>query len=500
MPKIRIHETDTTGISVPSIPNIVYIPGNAVKDVAPVLYTNARAFEKAFKENDNLIVDDSANLAHHLLTLGMSVLYEGFAASESAEGKEVKVTYAMTADGDELKFAISGIEYTINAARSEVSYTVESEEEESGEQTVTAVISATAGVYGATLADSLEVKFDFVDNNVIYTKTYDLSGKPSIDWKKLEDKAIYDVRFLTTGAFRCPSIDMIKCAAKRVDAVALIDCGDLEAESGAVSCRTWFDNFLSGIINVETGEYNSAILDEVASSTSDPLAFAAAFAPSWNGTIHGLEGDVAIENIPASFGYLIAFARSIQNNPIWYAAAGSFRGLIPELESVAYEYTTADIEILQARAKDVEVALDGEGDNVGYAINPIALVRPFGHIVWGNRTLRFNEEVDEVGVLKATSFLNCRVLATEVAKAIYNAARKYTFEQNSVVLWANFRSEITPLLDRMESGNGVLGYTLKRVATNKRARLAAKVTLIPIEGVEDFDVEIEMADNIAVSE
>ena len=177
----------------------------------------------------------------------------------------------------------------------------------------------------------------------------------------------------------------------------------------------------------------------------------------------------------------------------------SFRGLIPELISVGVEYSTADIEVLQARAKDQEVALDDAGDNVGIAINPIALVKPFGHIVWGNRTLRFNAESNNVGVTKATSFLNCRVLGTEVAKQLYNAARKYTFEQNSVVLWTNFRAEVTPTLDRMESGNGILGYTFKKVATDKKARLAAKVALIPIEGIEDFDMDIEMTDNISIS-
>ena len=87
-----------------------------------------------------------------------------------------------------------------------------------------------------------------------------------------------------------------------------------------------------------------------------------------------------------------------------------------------------------------------------------------------------------------------------MAKTAYNAARKYTFEQNSEVLWLNFTSQLLPLLERMETGNGILDYTITRVATNKKARLAARITLIPIEAVEDFDIEIELTDSISISE
>ena len=498
MPKIRINEVDNTGIaSLPSTPNVVYIPGAATTAIAPKLFTNARAFEKAFDENHNYVHDDSAKLAHHLLTLGLHVLYEGIvlAGGDPSEVEEVEYSVPMTKtklEGDLsiLSFSIDGIEYTVDTERTEVTWVFDGNEESS--EIITSGLISTVEVQGG-----LVVTLDEVGLKAVYTKEYNLSGTPVVDWKKLEDKAMYDVRFLTTGAYRCPNEDMVKCAAKRVDAIALIDCQ--EDEDSALECRAWFDNFLSSMINVETGEYTQEILAYTKGSTVDPLAFAAGFTPYWSGNINGIDGWTTLEKIPASFGYLIAFARSVQNNPIWYAAAGSFRGLIPELISVGVEYSTADIEVLQARAKDQEVALDDAGDNVGIAINPIALVKPFGHIVWGNRTLRFNAESNNVGVTKATSFLNCRVLGTEVAKQLYNAARKYTFEQNSVVLWTNFRAEVTPTLDRMESGNGILGYTFKKVATDKKARLAAKVALIPIEGIEDFDMDIEMTDNISIS-
>ena len=46
---------------------------------------------------------------------------------------------------------------------------------------------------------------------------------PTIDWSKIADKTLYDVRFLTTGGYACPSKEMVACAAKRGDCIALLD-------------------------------------------------------------------------------------------------------------------------------------------------------------------------------------------------------------------------------------------------------------------------------------
>jgi len=313
-----------------------------------------------------------------------------------------------------------------------------------------------------------------------------------INWDILTDKNLYNVRFLTTGQFFQgiqDGVKMIKCAATRCDAVALID---IATENNAVSeYRTAIET-----INTSAKALNLT-------STKEPSTFAAAFAPTWTGNLNSMS-DAAIEkieNLPASFGYLCAFARSVKENPMWYAVAGSFRGIIPELVAVAKEYNSSDIEMLQARSKNAEVALDDAGDNVGVAINPIAYRRPFGHLIWGNRTLRDNEaDTSGAGVTKATSFLNCRILSTEVAKVAFNAANKYTFEQNSEILWTNFTSYILPTLDRMSTGNGILDYKISRIPTNKKARLCAKISLIPIEAVEDFDITIELTDEISVTE
>ena len=83
---------------------------------------------------------------------------------------------------------------------------------------------------------------------------------------------------------------------------------------------------------------------------------------------------------------------------------------------------------------------------------------------------------------------------------MYDAGRTFVFEQNTEVLWINFRNYITPLLDRMQNSDGLLGYTFVKVATDAKARLKAKLTVIPVEAVEDFDLDVYLVDDLTVTE
>ena len=83
---------------------------------------------------------------------------------------------------------------------------------------------------------------------------------------------------------------------------------------------------------------------------------------------------------------------------------------------------------------------------------------------------------------------------------MYDAARLYAFEPNNDVLWANFKSQVVPTLEKMMGGNGIEGYKFTRLATNKKARLKARLTIVPVEAVEDFDLEVELANSLEVTE
>lgn len=281
------------------------------------------------------------------------------------------------------------------------------------------------------------------------------------DWKRLEDRNLYDIRFLTTGGYAIPSAAMVQCAANRGDCVALID--HAKAVSYKVDeIREAFETAVEGV--------------------EPQCSFAAAFTPWYS---------CHLGEVPASFGYLSAYAESIKTNPSWFAVAGSFRGIIPGLNGVLHEYTTAEVEILQARGANEEVDMDDDLDNRGIAINAISYVRPTGYIINGNRTM-----LENAGTLKATSFLNIRNLVSEINKTMYEAANRYRFEQNDFTVWTKFTSLVIPLLERAKSDSGLYDYRLIRLGTDAKGRVKGRLVISAIEAVEDFDLEIILSDQV----
>ena len=111
-----------------------------------------------------------------------------------------------------------------------------------------------------------------------------------------------------------------------------------------------------------------------------------------------------------------------------------------------------------------------------------------------------NAEAESAVQLTASSFLNIRQLCIDIKKTLYRAARRFTFEPNSDVLWVNFKGAITPLLEEMKANQGLKGYQIIKVKTNKKALLAARIKIVPIEAVEDFDLTVELTDSIEVTE
>ena len=187
--------------------------------------------------------------------------------------------------------------------------------------------------------------------------------------------------------------------------------------------------------------------------------------------------------LPGSFAYLMAMAKATStgaNN--WQAYAGANRGKIPYIISPKQVLSQALIDVLQTR---------GENTGETYSINPIATINPFGLIVWGNRTLFDNSAAKG---LTASSFLNIRNMCSDIKKRIFIAARQLTFEQNNEILWVNFKSKVTPLLDQMVSSGALSGYELVKKANKKKAELSAIIRLYAIEAIEDFELEVQLAD------
>ena len=297
-------------------------------------------------------------------------------------------------------------------------------------------------------------------------------------WEKYQDKGQYDLRFIFSPEYRSQTTAqyMIKCAGVRGDAVALVDIPD-PAESGE-------DEFDLDYINhfIESLTVSDIVIS--GHDNENPFKYAACF--SQNVSFKGEDAE-----LPGSFAYLSAFAKHINRFPAWFAMAGSIRGVLPfEKVSTSYKFSTAEIDNLQDRETADKKA-----------VNVITEVRPYGNIIWGNRTLYPLTRGDDGSLgLRASNFLNIRQLCCDLKKLLFRVSRQYTFEPNSDVLWTNFKNSITPLLEEMKSGQGIRGYKIVKVATTKKATLKAKIIIIPIEAVEDFDLTVELSDSISVTE
>lgn len=241
---------------------------------------------------------------------------------------------------------------------------------------------------------------------------------------------------------------------------------------------------------------NSLVVEDIVREngvSEDPFKYAAAFTPEFTFKESYSLGTTTYKGC---FAYLACFAKHIEKYPDWFAMSGVVRGKLPYDDvTTTHSYGQAEIDKLQKRTL-------GEGEESFKAVNPIANIRPYGNVIFGNRTL-FPIEIDaETGTagLKASSFLNIRNLCCDIKKTLYRAARRYTFEPNSDALWINFKSAITPLLEEMRTGQGIKGYKIIKEVSEAMATLKATVKIIPIEAVEDFDLTVELSDSISVTE
>ena len=50
----------------------------------------------------------------------------------------------------------------------------------------------------------------------------------------------------------------------------------------------------------------------------------------------------------------------------------------------------------------------------------------------------------------------------------------------------------------MSTGNGISGYKMIKQAPDRKAQLKAKIRIIPVEAVEDFDITLELTDSLEI--
>lgn len=556
MPSINIYERDLTSpYSVDTTPNIVYIPGYAnigplntpvlcntlsefystfgsvpYKFKTPQAYptVGSNSFITAAKPTSSMYqvgdFEKSFILAAELLSKNLPVLYERVASATLTQASK-QISDFGTFRAKEEYSGLVGTDISIKIDRFNKSsdqtldhYTLTVKLAQSAEfgvsekvETFDFVISesATSGsiiLYSDIDSSIVDIEWNIVgtpaavsevnlsdpDNYAttdefsvsdIYTAFLDSADTEGSKLYVLEDKGEYQIKFLTLGAYPCfefgtadsyPVFDnIIEAAAKRGDCIALVDHTNR-------SDRKLQTEVSSGSVYASLSSYvkkNSMTVVRKGGDSEDGYTYGAMFTPYATYKLSTQNNAQYI--LPASFGYLSAFAASTQTNPNWYAVAGVSRGVPSGLIGLSQNITNAIADLYQPR------------NNV--AINCITNIKPYGYTIWGNRTLK-NNSAD--GDLKALSFLNIRVLTCDLKKTLYQACKRYTFENNTDIMWLNFKSQIEPALAKMLSGNGIASYQIIKIATTKKATIEAIIRLVPIEPVEDWYITIELTDGV----
>lgn len=187
--------------------------------------------------------------------------------------------------------------------------------------------------------------------------------------------------------------------------------------------------------------------------------------------------------MPSFYDYLIKYAQALKNGQEWLPLANSTRGGLtglgtPDLTCTKYCF---DENIIKDRKlEDLHV-------EKGVSFNGIVELKPYGQVIWGDRTCMLIDET-----VKATAYQSLRMLLCDVSKRAYQAAVRYTYESNNEVTWFNFKSRVTELLSEMVASGVLSGFDMRRQPSPTLNTIVCKITLYPNLPVENFDIYINL--------
>lgn len=311
-------------------------------------------------------------------------------------------------------------------------------------------------------------------------------------WLPLKDKSVYNFRYITTGGYSEPNAlnQIIKLAefvnnkADVVESETLLDNSNGRGDCIALcDIDESDDSDLGKLTSLTPKTIAQAIGNTAGKITSSP--YAAIFAPqvSYEMSEKAVEPFGGNMTFPASFHYLACAARTFEKYSEWYAVAGYNRGVSRyAIDNTTFNFGEILINTLAPRKNN---------DYTNKSINLILNERG-NYFLWGNRTAK---EITDEGLF-FQHFLNIRQLCTTIKKNLYSACRQFTFDPNSDLLWINFVNAIKPTLEAMKADQGIKGYKITKVISPEKALLTAKIRIVPIEAVEDFDISILLEDSL----
>lgn len=309
-------------------------------------------------------------------------------------------------------------------------------------------------------------------------------------WEPLKDKSVFNFRYVMTGGCYEPAaMNQICELATFNNSVKLEDAETYGNLSGRGDCIALcdIDEDITGhsISASNTIQQNIENIGYAAELITSANQYSAIFGPKVTYVMDDLYVEPFGDNktFPASFHYLACAARTFERYNEWYAVAGYNRGIS--------NYSVATTSVKLGEIAINTLAPRTTNNYTNKAINLILHERG-NYYLWGNRTAY---ALDTKGLV-FHHFLNIRQLCCSIKKQLYTACRQFTFDPNSDLLWINFVNAIKPTLEAMRADQGIKGYTISRVANDKKALLTARIRIVPIEAVEDFDISIYLEDSL----
>lgn len=312
-------------------------------------------------------------------------------------------------------------------------------------------------------------------------------------WEALKDKSTYDFRYITTGGYddsivfrNIADIAYFNSAtvsddtfSGRGDCIALLDVP--ENDERIQNAKSSQSALIKAIKEVGLDYFSDELLIN---------QFSHLYTPNVEyefGLGHEYDNSV----LPGSFHYLVCAAKAFATNNEWYAVAGYERGIC----DLKIKNTTLNLGELAVSALEPRYGIETEDPTVikfNKAINVITKIRG-NYYLWGNRTAH----TIKVDGLIASDFANIRELCVSLKKVIYIACKQLSFNPNSDLLWVNFCNKVRPTLDKMKADQGVADYKFVKVKTDIKGLCKGKIRIVPIEAVEDFEIDVTLEDNIS---
>ena len=190
------------------------------------------------------------------------------------------------------------------------------------------------------------------------------------------------------------------------------------------------------IIDLE--DYQSTLLEVTTEAKTINNSYVAAYWP-WVQTADPSTGQAVY--VPASTLIPSVFAFNDGASAVWFAPAGTNRGVMPTV-------FRAERRLTKTQRDDLYKA----------NVNPLATLPTVGVTVFGQKTLKKKKS--------ATDRINVRRLLIELKIQIGNLAENLVFEQNTTTTRENFLAQVNPLLSSIQQRQGLTDFKVVMDTSN----------------------------------